>query len=219
MSDAAAKPGLPESTGARRVPLWVKLGYASFTALLVPAYWRTYGPENFLWMSDIALFMTIYAVVFERRLPVSMMAVGVGSLEVAWMIDFAAGGKLIGLAAYMYDETLPFFLRALSLFHVAMPLTWAWMLARFGYDRRAPVYQTLLLWLVLPLTYAVTDPQKNINWVFGPSEPQTVLPPPLYLIVMMVVLPLCVHWPMHALLRRLFPGQRLGSGAGRPCAS
>lgn len=197
--------GTMSGRGGRGIPLLVKLGYAGFTALLAPVYWRAYGPQNFLWMSDIALFMTTYAVVFERRLPVSMMAIGVGPLELAWVIDFAAGGKLIGLAAYMYDETLSFFLRALSLFHVAMPLTWAWMLARFGYDRRALAYQTLLLWLVLPLTYAVTDPAKNINWVFGPGEPQTIIAPPLYLLAMMILLPLCVHWPMHALLRRLFP--------------
>lgn len=146
MSDAVAKPGMPASgpAGARWFPLWVKLGYASFTALLVPAYWRVYGPENFVWPSDIELFMTASAVLLERSPPVSMRAVGVEPLEVARVIDFACGGTLIGLAAYMYDETIPLPLRALSLFHVVLPLACTWMLARLGYDRRALAYQTFL---------------------------------------------------------------------------
>jgi hypothetical protein len=29
------------------------------------------------------------------------------------------------------------------------------------------IVQSVVAWIVLPLTYAVTDPAKNINWVFG----------------------------------------------------
>jgi hypothetical protein len=35
-----------------------------------------------------------------------MPAVGVLALELGWAIDFLAGGRLIGIAAYMFDEKL-----------------------------------------------------------------------------------------------------------------
>ena len=42
-----------------QIPLWVKLGYTLFVAVLVPIYLRHYGPANFLWFSDVALLATV----------------------------------------------------------------------------------------------------------------------------------------------------------------
>jgi hypothetical protein len=200
-----SRAGQPRRRRAR-IPLWLKLAYGSFLGLLVPVYWRSYGPGNFLWLSDIALGATAAAVVFEAPAPAGMMAVGVLPLEIAWTIDFATGGRALGLADYMFDRGKPRFLRALSLFHVALPPTWLWMLARFGYDRRSLRRQTLLTWAVLPLTYHLTDPEANVNWVFGPgSSPQRRIPPLAYLALEMAALPLFAFLPTHLLLRRLFP--------------
>lgn len=195
-------------------PLWLKLAYAGFLCVLIPVYWHTYGPGNFLWFSDIALFFTAAAVIVERPATlrpalIGMIAVGVLPLEIAWCIDFAFGGKLLGLAAYMFDATKPLSLRALSLFHVPLPPTVIWMLIRYGYDRRSLWRQTLLIWIVLPLTYALTDPSLNINWAFGwGNAPQTLIPPLAYLALAMAALPLLVALPMHLLLRRLCPSPR-----------
>ncbi|HYG88359.1 MAG TPA: hypothetical protein VD978_19120 [Azospirillum sp.] len=201
----------PVSPGeARRVPFALKLAYGGFIGVLVPVYWRAYGPENFLWLSDIALFGTGAAVITEKPLPAGMMAVGVLPLELAWSADILAGGKLLGLARYMFESNTPLYLRGLSLFHLALPPTLLWLLRRLGYDRRALRCQTTLTLAVLPLTYALTEPSKNINWVFGwGNEPQRTLPPLVYLAFEMALLPLVVLTPMHALLRRLFrpPGR------------
>jgi hypothetical protein len=187
-----------------RVPLALKIGYGGFLGILVPVYWRAYGPSNFLWLSDLALFGTTAALVLEQPLPASMAAVGVLPLEVAWNIDFASGGRL-GLAGYMFDQEKPIGLRALSLFHVALPPTLLWMLRRLGYDRRAFWLQTLLVSALLPLTYALTAPEKNVNWVFGPgAEPQHRLPRPVYLALEMMVVPAVAMLPMHAILKRIF---------------
>jgi hypothetical protein len=105
----------------------------------------------------------------------------------------------------MFDERKPIGLRALSLFHVALPPTLLWTLRRFGYDRRALGLQTLLVSALLPLTYALTAPEKNINWVFGPgAEPQHRLPRPLYLALEMIALPTVSMLPTHAILKRIF---------------
>ena len=186
------------------IPLWLKVLYSLFLCALVPVYWRHYGPTNFLWASDIALFLVFVAVWLEKPLPNSMMAIGVLPFELAWIVDFLAGARLIGMASYMFDPDLPLYLRALSLYHVALPPVMVFLLYRLGYDRRAFLAQTLLVWIVLPVTYLATDPADNINLVFGLGrEPQTSIHPLLYLGLEMALLPIVVCLPAHLLLRRL----------------
>jgi hypothetical protein len=190
---------------AETLTLALTLGYGLAIPVIAAVYWRAYGPSNFLWLSDIALLFTFAALVTRHPLLASMPAVGVLPLEIAWTLDFLAGGRPIGIAAYMFDATLPRYLRGLSLFHLALPPTLIFLLYAYGYDERALILQTLLTWLVFIAVYAFTDPAKNINWVFGPGEkPQTRLPPPVYLGIYMLVLPLAVFWPMHLLLAWLF---------------
>lgn len=193
-------------------PWWVRVPYTLFVAVLVPVYWHHYGPGNFLWFSDIALFAVLIALWTGNRLVYSMMAVGVLPLELLWTIDFVTGGNLIGLAAYMFDPTSPLYLRGLSLFHLALPPLIIWMLVVQGYDRRAVWAQTLLGWLVLPLTWLLTAPADNINWVhgIGPDAVQ-ILPPLLHLAVYMALLPVG-YLPAHWLLTRLFAGSRYRTG-------
>ena len=52
----------------RPVPLWVKVGYTAFLCVLVPYYWRTYGPTNFLYFCDTALLLTLAALWLEMPL-------------------------------------------------------------------------------------------------------------------------------------------------------
>jgi hypothetical protein len=190
---------------ARDIPLWLKLGYAAWVPIIAIAYWFNYGPANFLWLSDIALLFTLAALVTENPLLASMPAVGVLPLEIAWTFDFLTGGRLIGLAAYMFDPKLPFYLRALSIFHLALPPTLLFLLYRLGYDARALVYQTLLMWSVLVTTYLVTSSEQNINWVFGPgSKPQEWLPAPAYLLLEMIALTLFAVIPTHVVLKYFF---------------
>ena len=190
------------------IPLWIKLLYSSFLCVLVPVYWRHYGPANFLWASDLALFFVLAALWLERPLPSSMMAIGVLPFEVLWVVDSLAGSELIGMAAYMFEAERPLYLRALSLFHVLLPVMLLFLLRRLGYDPRALPAQTLLIWIVLPLTYLLTDPADNINLAFGFGlEPQTRVHPLLHLGSAMLLLPALVCWPMHRLMQRwLGPG-------------
>ena len=189
----------------QRVPLALKLSYGLATPLIAAVYARCYGPTNFLWLSDIALGLTTGAVITESALSASVAAVGVLPLEMAWNADFVSGGRLTGLAGYMFDQKLSLGLRALSLFHVALPPTLLWLLHKFGYDRRALAIQCGITWTVLPLTYALTEPAKNINWAFGPgTRQQKRLPPALYLALAMLAFPLLVHWPTHRAMQRLF---------------
>jgi hypothetical protein len=195
-----------------RIPLWIKICYTLFVAVLAPLYWIHHGPANFLWASDIALLVMMIALWRESRLLASMMAVAVLLPELVWNLDFftrlLAGRDVIGWDAtgYMFNPAQPLWLRALSLFHVFLPLLIVFMLYRLGYDRRALPAATVLCWVVLPVTYLLTEPERNINWVFGPGEPQTLVPPLLYLAGLMLLAPLVIYLPTHWALRKAFPG-------------
>ena len=86
-----------------QIALWLKIAYTLFICVLVPVYWVQYGPGNFLWFSDIALFVTAAALWVESSLLASMMALSVLVLESVWIIDFIigliSGSSIIGLSA------------------------------------------------------------------------------------------------------------------------
>jgi len=176
----------------------------------VPVYAIQYPLTNFLWFSDIALLTTAAALWLASSLLASMMALAVLLPELVWNLSFLArlifGHDPIGLSSYMFDRGLPLYLRALSLFHVALPVLLVWLVYRLGYDRRALIAQTLVALVVLPVTYALTNPSDNINWVYGPgSKPQQHLPPLVYLVLLMIFFAIGINLPTHWILRKLFP--------------
>ncbi len=192
-----------------QIPLWLKVSYTLFVFLLVPLYWVQYGPGNFLWFSDIALLLTVPALWLESGLLASMMALSVGLLEVAWIVDFFSrlftGVSLTGLSGYMFDPKISLPIRALSLFHLFLPVIIFWMIYRFDYDERAFALQSLLAWVVLSLSYLFTKPSENINRVYGfGRSPQRQMPPLLFLCLLMILFPLVIYLPTHLVLKKLF---------------
>jgi len=197
---------------AGEIPLWIKVAYTLMVAVIVPVYLAYYGPANFLWFSDVALIVTGVALWLENPLLVSMMTVGVLLPELLWNVTLftrlVTGIRVSGLADYMFDTRIPKWIRTLSLFHVVLPVLMLWMLHRLGYDPRALPAQTALAWVILPLTYAVTKPEDNINWVYGPgARPQRQISPPLYLAFMLIFFPLIVYVPTHLLLLAALGGE------------
>lgn len=194
------------------ISIWIKFLSTFFLCILVPVYWTKLGPANFLWVSQIALITINVALWLENRFLASMMATGVLLPELLWCMDFftrlLAGKHLFGLGAtsYMFSAKIPWIIRILSfLYHVYLPTILIFVLYRLGYHRKAWLAQTVLLWVVLPLCYWLTDPQANINWVFGlGAEPQQWLSGPVYLVLLMIMFPLIVCIPSHLMLNRLF---------------
>ena len=184
-----------------QIHLGIKLAYTLFLLVLVPVYWARYGPKNFLWFSDIALLTTAVALWWESPLLASMMTLAVLLPELAWNLDFLwrllTRGELFGMSRYMFDARTPRYLRALSLFHVPLPVGLVWLVGRLGYDRRAWLYQSLVALIVLPLTYRLTDRAENVNWVHGLGQPQTRLPQWLYLALLIIAFSLLLYLPPH----------------------
>lgn len=190
------------------IPLWIKLAYTLLVGIIVAVYARKYPPANFLWFSDIALLGSVVALWLENSLLASMMALAVLLPDIAWNLSYfvqlMTGKGVPGLTDYMFDPAYPRYLRALSLFHVFMPALLVWMVIRLGYAPQALLAQTLLCWIVIILTFVLTDPKLNVNWVFGLGDkPQQRVPPRVYLIVPIVGFPVLVYLPTHLLLQWL----------------
>ncbi len=215
------------------IPLSLKFLYTVFLAVLVPVYWIMSGPTNFLWACDLALFVTAYALWRESAFAASMAAVATVLPELIWNVDFFArllaghGLPWLNATAYMFNAATPTCVRALSLFHVFLPVLLLWLVWRLGYDRRAWAVTTMATWIVLPLSWFVTDPVQNLNLVYGfGSPPRPLLPGPGQVVVLMVGVPLVVYLPVHLLLihsswcrrcdRSSEPGTASGDGARHP---
>jgi hypothetical protein len=195
------------------IPCWLKTTHTAFVAVLVPAYWRQYGPGNFLWFSDVALLTSVPALWLESPLLASTQAVGVLVLEGLWLVDFGSGviarKTPLGLASYMFDQRLSRFIRALSLFHLWLTPVLLFIIARLGYDRRALKYQTVTTAGILVASWRLTNPEDNVNWVYSRKEIQSPRARAAFVMFLIAAIPLAFHLPAHLLFKRLFraPGR------------
>ena len=203
-----------------RIPLAAKLGFTAFMAVLVPTYWVNYGPTNFLYFCDVALFLTLFGVWTERALPISMAAAGIVLPQLLWVVDFLGelfGVPVAGLTAYMFEPQNPLFNRSLSLFHGWLPFLLLWLVWRVGYDRRGLWAWCVTAWALIVVCYvwmppppepgADVDPNLpvNINYVYGLDGRQTWMPELLWLGALMLAQPLLLAGPTHWALRRIAP--------------
>ena len=208
------------TTTPPRIPLWLKLAYTAFLAVMVPVYLYYYGPTNFLYFCDIALLLTLVGIWRENALLISLPAVGILLPQVFWCVDFLVqlfGGKLSGMTGYMFEKERSLFLRGLSLFHGWLPFLLLYLLRKTGYDARALRGWTLLCiglcltaYCLLPAAGAeLANPliPRNVNYVYGmdDAKPQQWLPPLAYLAAWITALIVLIFIPTHFLLRRFFP--------------
>ena len=188
-----------------------KYSIAIFIAFLIPIYCYYYGPLNFLLFSDVGLFLTVLILWLNSSLINSMASVGILSLEIVWCLDFI--GDLLrnlrltnfdlvdGLSDYMFENNFPLPLRLMSLFHVVLPIAWIYYLYKWGYNRKGLIYFIPLYWADITLTYLLTDPAKNTNWVFlAQTDKLTCLTQTQWLLVMYFVVPIVLFVPMHLIL-------------------
>jgi hypothetical protein len=211
------------------IPLAVKLAYTLFVAVLVPYYWVTYSAWNFLFFCDVALLVGLGAFWLESSLLVSLVAVGITVPQFLWVADLLTGARITGMTSYMFDSKLPIFVRALSSFHGWLPFVMIWGVWRLGYDRRALAGWTLASTVILLISFFLApkppapaenpDLAVNINYVHGLNyeKPQTVMPPWLWLSIMIVGFPIVFYLPAHLVFRALVPPPGASAlSAGKP---
>ena len=191
-------------------PVFPVARYLALAWLLVwiPAYWSHYGPLVFLNLCDIAVILTCVGLWRGSALLLSMQAVSSLVVDGAWIVDLAwramTGRHLIGGTEYMWDPAYPVWLRALSLFHVWLPITLVWALRRVGYERSAPGMQLVVAAVVLVASRAA-GAAANTNFAFtDPIFGKSWGPAPVHLAAILGGLGV-VYWLTGLALRRIAP--------------
>jgi hypothetical protein len=216
--------GVRPDNYAPRIPWVVKILYTTFMAVLVPVYWTKYGLTNFLYFCDVALFVTLLGVWWEKPIFASMAAVGILLPQCLWVADYFGhfvGLPLTGMTGYMFESERPVFLRGLSLFHGWLPFLLVFMVWRLGYDRRALWIWTATAWALVLICYffmpapgaVLENPlaPRNINYVYGLSETvgQTWMPQRLFVPTLMATLFAVLYLPAHLVLKKCFAQKAL----------
>src|SRR5574343_1086374 len=194
------------------IPLAAKLLITAYVAVLIPVYWITYGPTNFLFFCDMALMLTTIAMWRESPLLVSAAAVGILLPQLLWAVDFMSslfGIPMTGMTDYMFQASIPLHVRFLSLFHFWLPFLLLWLLSRTGYDRRGLPLWMVMAFISLYVSYFFMPPPPaplqnpalpvNINYVYGFSDvqPQSWMPEPLWFVVLQLMLVFRIFLPTH----------------------
>ncbi|MGC8642814.1 MAG: hypothetical protein ACP5XB_23385 [Isosphaeraceae bacterium] len=202
------------------IPLWPRILYSAFVAGLVPYYWISYSPWNFLFFCDVALLIGVVAIWTERPLLASLPAVGIAIPQLLWCLDFLTGARITGMTSYMFESNRSLFVRGLSLFHGWLPFLLLGMVWRLGFDRRAFWSWTIASTCILLASYFLAPPPPapadhpeyavNINYVHGLSyeKSQTMMPGWLWLTIMIVGFTLVFYLPAHLALAAWFPQAR-----------
>lgn len=213
----------PTGNSSSALPLWTKLAYTGFVAVLVPHYWQAYGPSNFIYFCDIALLLACVAMWFESSLLASACSVGIVLPQFLWMVDFlgsAVGLPLTGMTGYMFNDSIPLFARFLSFFHFWLPVLLIWLVWHLGYDKRGLWLWWGVGWVAMWVSYLflpkppapVSNPglPVNVNYVFALNDqaPQTWMPELAFFILMLLTLPALIWFPTHLLLSKLLPSDK-----------
>ena len=125
----------------RNIPLAVKLVYLLWMVIWVPVYWVFNGPENFLWLCDLANIILLFALCLESSLLMSSQAAGVLLIQLVWVLDFLSawllGSHLTGGTEYMFDP--------------ALNINWVWQPFGLPQSLLSPHAFVLFMMLAYPL--------------------------------------------------------------------
>ncbi|HEY2586472.1 MAG TPA: hypothetical protein VGI81_11975 [Tepidisphaeraceae bacterium] len=216
-----AAPSVPP--GRSQIPLWITIPFTLYAGVLVPIYWRDYGPANFLWFCDMGMLMTLAGLWLNSPLLISIEAIALALPQTVWIVDFVSGGRLIGISHYMFESGIPLFTRLISTFHIWLPILLVWLIWQIGYDRRAVWIQSIIAAAVLIASYLLSDPRHpptgypdvavNVNRVYGvhTTDVQHWMPPLAFLALHILFWPLCVYLPTHLIFRKAFREPAHGS--------
>lgn len=207
-----------------RIPLWVKLLYSAFLALMIPVYFHFYGPTNFLYFCDVALLLTLVGMWTGNALLISLPCVGILIPQFFWALDFLVqlcGGRLTGMTGYMFNQKTAWYLRGLSLFHGWLPFLLVYLVWKTGYDKRALPGWTFIFIVLCCISYFLLPPAgavlsnelipRNVNYVFNLLSDDVVqpwMPQSVYLVVWIAALSCLAFVPTHYFLKKFCPEAR-----------
>ena len=203
----ASREGLFPEARTKKFPAALRWGSAAWLVVWIPAYWRAWGPVNFLHFCDIAVVLTCAGFIFDSTLLISSQAIASLLVDAAWIADLSwkvlFGRYLLGGTDYMFDSHYALWVRLLSLFHIVMPLLLLWAVWRYGYDRRGLALQLGIAFVAF-IASRFTTPALNMNYVFtDPFFHRQWGPAPTHIMAAFAFMLFLVYLPTHFALLRL----------------
>lgn len=205
---------------------WPLLSTAYMTIHTI-TYLYHYGWKVFLYLCDIALFLTYFTYVFVnneqlRRLLYSTACVGILLPQIVWNVDFVINllklesiNKL-KISTYMFNPRLKWYLKLLSLFHAWLPMLLVYYVKREGYDLNAWICWVGLSFVINIICYFVSPKPSsdidsmimpvNINYVFGleSDREQKTFSKPVYWFLFINFVNVAASFVTHIVLIWLF---------------
>lgn len=187
----------------------MKLFVTAIVFVLVPTYIKTYGLQNFLWFSDIALFLIFFGLWLSSPLLMGIALLLTFLLETTWCIDYFyklfTGLDFLGISNYMFNQDISIYTRALSLFHLLLPIVPIYYIYQWGYHEQTLLYSVFIFWPVMLICYFFTPIDTNINWVHNPIVHNwKFITPTLWITMILLLYPLLIMVPKNYLLMRVF---------------
>lgn len=195
--------------GNNPIPVPARIAFTVWMAVWVSIILSNQGPQNFFWLCNMAQFLILYGVWTGNRLILSSQAGMVTIVGTAWTLDFttgllAGGNSPLGFTAYMFSDELSLIARGSSLYHVGVPPFLIWLLWHVGHDRRGPWLQCLIGAAGILGGWLVTEPYRNLNWVYEPAGIEQVwMPTPAFVGLLLVLYPLILFFPGDWLVRSI----------------
>lgn len=187
-----------------RIPLALKIAWTAWVLIWAPVYCRQYGVQNFLFYCDIGNILITIGLWTESRLTLSWQAVSLLVFQSLYALDligaFLFRHHFIGGTEYMFDPKIPLLVRLLGLYHLIVPPLLLWLVHRLGCDPSAWKWATLEAWLIVPINF-FWRPQYNVNFARGIGHEQHLMPPWIYLVGYLTIIPLVIYWPTQLGLR------------------
>ena len=194
-----------------RIQVALKILWTAWVLVWIPVYWKQYGAQNFLFYCDIGNILITVGLWAESRLILSWQAVSLLVFQSLYAIDligaFVFRHHFIGGTEYMFDPAIPLIVRLLGLYHLIVPPLLLWLVRRLGCDPSAWKWATIEAWILVPVNF-FWRAQYNVNFARGIAHEQHLLPPWLYLIGYLIVVPLVIYWPTQRLLQLWAPAPR-----------
>jgi hypothetical protein len=201
----------------RKIPDWVRWLALLWLVVWIPVYWHAWGAGNFLHLCDVAVILTCIGLWSGNALLLSSQAVSSVVIDALWTLDVAAWllfrRHFIGGTEYLFDATIPLWVRLLSLFHIVMPFILLWSLSRLGYDRRGFGLQAAIALPVVIASRFVT-PVQNLNFAqTAPFFHRQLGRAPVHLAITYLAVVVGVYLPTHLVFRWWFrPADERGDG-------
>ena len=187
---------------------------------LAVAWCRRYNAGNLLWFCDVALLLTALGFLLRSAVLIAAQLSAIVVFHFAWHLDYwlflLFGYSLTGATGYMFYPGLTLTEKSLSFFSHAFVVPAAvYGVYTLGVPRKAWLLQWAQTAALFSMTYALTRPGENINWMFGTGifglSPATISPA-FYYALMIVVPPFLIYLPTNRLMERLVGKSKIEDG-------